>query len=613
MGASTIGRSTENVAKASALLNSLADSIEKPVIPQKFMNMNEAEKEVAATDLGTSSPSRRNKDLADILFGADVVSSPSAASEPHKPLHGLAGPDHENERAEATDALQSQAEITQATDKRTAQEPVSEAAGDSPQALDPDPGDLVREVQKRAEAAMAQLQRSMQTTRSPVQNGTPRKRINRQDISSPTLVQSSTSIDKIPTFPASPLQSPGPGPQRSGSKLSNGIRRLRNTLRSKPSTPNGEEVSPWSNDMMTSQPNPTTHQQFASSSKPSTLSPSNNGSFNGFRSTASISPPASAGPSLKTFMNRFRKKGSYENQMDMEQRNGSSSFNSSLASSSSMSPDERHGIPMPFSAPPTQIETFPRTKSYTVQSPILTRQTTDTATIHASQVSPPASPPAPNSPSDPAALRRFFDAAQDIGLGKVALDYLASVNPEWTPSTPTVIVTGNESAKNSLEENQTREDSLSPIDRVASPMSPVSDFDHTGDLGRSRSLREHQVSPPVPRRVREIAEAHGNSNNPIVRRTIIFPSANGSSTDLSTLVRKASKKAHRASAVSTQSNRSVHDRVPTPPPTKAKRQSVDSEPPVPILPSSLPWTGHAASRNLSDINMEKSNSLHDSL
>ncbi len=359
MGASTFGRSTENVAKASALLDSLADSIEKPVIPQKFMNMNEAGKGTAAADLGTSSPSRRNKDLADILFGDNVVSSAPVTSEPHPTFHELPEPVHENERAEEVANLsQSQAEIPQAADTRGGgQEPVSESPGYSPPATDPDPGDLIREVQKRAEVAMAQLQRSMQPTRSPVQNGAPRKRINRQDISSPTLVQSSTSIDKIPTFPASPMNSPGPGPQRSSSKLSNGIRRLRNTLRSKPNTPTGEEISPWSNDVSSSPPNPTPHQLFANSSKPSTLSPSNNGSFNGFRSTASISPPASAGPSLKTFMNRFRKRGSNDNQTDVEHRNGSSSFNSSLTSSSSFSPTSVMGFQCRFQ--PLQLKLTP--------------------------------------------------------------------------------------------------------------------------------------------------------------------------------------------------------------------------------------------------------------
>jgi len=68
--------------------------------------------------------------------------------------------------------------------------------------------------------------------------------------------------------------------------------------------------------------------------------------------------------------------------------------------------------------------------------------------------------------------------------------------------------------------------------------------------------------------------------------------------------------------MSAQSNRSVHDRVPTPPPpTRMKRHSVDTSPPVPTLPSSS-WTnqgGLAVPRHFPEPSLEKSGSLYDSL
>ena len=569
-----------------------------PVIPA--MNFGNTE---------TSSPSRRNKDLADIIFGSGVdygETSAGAELQQSDSTKAEASPE-KTEEAKAiggTGALQA----SSSTASQATQVPPSYPAGLSRNgsilATKPDTSDLLKEVQARTEAAMAQLHRPMNgTTRTPP-NPAQRKRINPQDISSPTLLQSSASVEKIPTFPATSPYPSSPGPQRSGSKLSFGIRRLRNTLKGKPSPPNGEEVTPWSNELPSHQQPPQTQTPQMNTYKSPLLSPKNNGSFNGFRSTTSISPPASAGPSLKTFMSRFRKKSPSDGSTEADNRYGHSSVNSSPDEMNSQMPS------MPSSAPANGVETFPKTSKPSAHPIPLFSQTVKEGNASLGQL--PFS--APTSPSDPAALKRFFEAAQDIGLGKVALDYLSSVNPEWNPSTPTVIVTNSNSAKNSLEETVPRENSVGLGDRMAYPSF---ESERSMDLTRSRSLRDYQSSPTsiLPRRVRELADAEGSSSGAIVRRTIIFPSGNGSTTDLAALVRKASKKSHRASAISTQSNRSVHDRVPTPPPSKAKRHSVDTgpEPPVPFLPSSSSWASHGASHSISESNIERSGLPHDSL
>jgi serine/arginine repetitive matrix protein 2 len=153
-----------------------------------------------------------------------------------------------------------------------------------------------------------------------------------------------------------------------------------------------------------------------------------------------------------------------------------------------------------------------------------------------------------------------------------------------------------------------------PIARQGTATATATD-EPTAKLPPSSSLR-----PPEMRRGRESANAPRSA---VLRRTLIFPSdAKAAGIDLGGLARKGSaRKSRRASAGSTLSSRSVHDRVPTPPPARSgggaaqRRFSKDTSPPVPTLPSSFPRAADALTVPLSAPAgvLEHSSSTYDSL
>lgn len=576
----------------------------------------------------SSSPGRRNKDLAEILFGptepmpqavpmaAQPTQVEAEASEDderknvHEAVHGHG---HERGEAEAEHGSESEANVYEPVSTVTpkleykalpqAELPHAtppEMAATVTAAQTPDAVDLMRQVQERADAAMAQLRRSPQQNRFPTSgSNVSRKKIHLQDISGPLLVQSSTSIDKIPTLPTSPQPQNKADNQRTV-KLSFS-KRLRNTLRSK-NAPNGDEVTPWSNDTTSSSVNNSPLVGTRNLS-PSKLSHHVIGSVNDLdvqqhSKPANISPPASAGPSLKNFMSRFRKKGPSEGTSEPEHRNGSLPAKSSDSPVLSAPPVGRTSFQLPPVAPLLGRSGSVSQVRKTV-APSLSRQPTETPTIIA-----PSSPPPP---SDTGALKQFFEAAQTLGLDQAAVnDLLVRSN--------TVKSTTSAAESNAQSESSGRPYLDAP--RAISPLVPEVFIERPpGDLGRSASTRRQSASPaPIPpRRVMELADGHGGgARNTILRRTLIFPSGNGSSTDVAALVRRASKNRKRASAMSATSSRSVHDRVPTPPPTRAKRQSQDPSPPMP----NLPWMnqpGRSPSRYTPETPVENSNSPYDSL
>lgn len=603
------GRAMDNKAKADALLSSVVDSIQHPshrtgdsedinadiVIPDPVIpDVVVVPDVVVAPDDrdSSSSPSRRNKDLADIIFGegdTDFISfSPEPPFEAEDETIGLPNgqaPAHGTEEETSPRPQPDERLADSSEDVQEASQHVFYSVPYSPHAVD-----LVRQVQEKTEAAMAQLHRSPQEMRFPsTPSNATRKRITPQDISGPRLMQSSTSVDKIPPLPTSPLGSPNLGghrPVSASSKFSFG-KRLRNTLR-RPATAGGDDSANWAIDSPTTashrSPRETSH-----SLSPSTGNLLSRGSATDLRASRSppTSPPASAGPSLKGFMSRFRRKGQTDQAMDSDYRNGSNSLGSSLTSSSSLSPFDRSTLlTTPMSAPPSNVGSF--SKAYhpgMPSSPPLNRQYTETPTSVATHSPSPASPP----PSDPTALNQLFEAARKVGIPDADISEfilsrsqsLGTPNPDRATTTPRVPQRSDSLA---VHLNGPPHES-SPSDTSPSPVAD-NHVDQSAELGRKLSQRQY-ATQATPRRVREIVDGHANVGNQVVRRTIIFPSVNGSNTDLSSLVRKASKTRRRASALSAQSNRSVHDRVPTPPPSKAKRHSTDTSPPVPILPSSV--------------------------
>lgn len=579
---------------------------------------------LGTSSLGTSSPRRRNKDLADILFGSvEDVPVPVLPELVQQPPQKQPEVREENvEEEEHEHASQDVFTDTPTADEDTSSSPVMEQRMGSPNPPVADPEDLMRQVQERTEAAMAQLQRSQQG-RSPGPGpgpGITRKKVHLQDISGPLLVQSSTSINKLPAVSTSPVKSPQSDFQRTV-KMSLS-KRLRNTLKSKGSQPNGDEVTPWTNDYTSASfsNSPRAEHHSLTPSKINVLGPGSvtdlNAQPNGQPKFSNVSPPASAGPSLKGFMSRFRKKG--QTDLENSQRNTSTSNTFSVTPSLSTPPVGRHSFSLPTSASLlSRRESISQGHANDASGPMapsMSRQPTETPTIIA-----PASPPSLSPPSDPAALKQFYQAAQSLGLDQSALNEFlarsqpaASKGPEWSSSSATTTLTRSDSAtaRPFLE-----------TPRAFSPLIPEVYVDRPpADLSRSAS-RQYASSPvsAAPRRVRQIADGHANSRNTILRRTIIFPSANGSTQDVASLVRKTSTNRRRASGLSVQSNRSVHDRVPTPPPLKVKRQSIDPFPPVPNLPSSMSGSNQGAltpspiSRLTPETPLEKSNSLYDSL
>ncbi|EJD05954.1 uncharacterized protein FOMMEDRAFT_132375 [Fomitiporia mediterranea MF3/22] len=617
--------SVESTVKANALLTSVVNSIQ-PSEPTEPVRDESEDNDLhilpsppVLAPIPTSSPGRRNKDLAEILFGVSesepVPSLPEVEPEPeHAPVQEPA-PKHEpaplDDQGRNTEEDRPRFEFPQ----RSAVPPKVEDIGltqlapnhglelTSDSGHTADSSDLIRQVQERTEAAMAQLRRSPQQGRFPIAGSQiTKKKINLQDISAPLLVQSSTSIDKIPTVSTSPLKPTHPNDGQRTVKMSLS-RRLRNTLRSKNAGPNGDEVTPWTLD--------NTSSSFTNSPQVGnrSLTPSK-GSVTDLYvqpKLTNVSPPASAGPNLKTFMSRFRKKGQQNGPMEHEQKHGLTSTMPSNAPSQSAPANGRHS----FQLPPSSAPLLSRSGSISQAvariiptAPSLSRQPTERTVVNS-----PSSPPA-SAPSEPTALRQFYEAAQSLGLDQSALnDFLARSNSSAGkhpyPST---------SAPTRYHDESPEKPSLEPI-RASSPVIPELFIQRPGadHSGNNTTLRERASSPvpaPTPRRVREIADSHGNVRNTVVRRTLIFPSTNSSTTDLASLSRKATTKSYkRASNLSVQSNRSIHERIPTPPPPKAKRQSIDPSPPVPSLPSplSLSNSGRLSSSRLTpEIPIEKS-------
>lgn len=597
---------TDNTAKANALLDAVVDSI-PPLMHQvvDIVQVNESERTHVSAP---SSPARRNKDLADILFGTDDKSSATP-----KPTQIIVAP--HDQGVEVKDSIPKELNSTvhpATVGTEGIQETIHSTISSSVRKPVPDSMDLIRQVQERTDAAMAQLHRSPQQSRPAFYGaGVSRKRINLQDISSPFLVQSSTSIDKIPTVPTSPLNSQTGLPRTTKLSFS---KRLRNTLRSKPSPPNGDEITPWTidNGSAYASGSPRLVNRNLALSKSSLLSPGSTIDLTGNK--MAISPPASAGPSLKNFMSRFRRKGQLDMTLENELRSSSPNTTSQQPSPSPSSSFRRPST-APSSAPPLLYNgTFAKNPLPDVPiSPSLSRQPTETPTLVA--LSPNTQASHATSLSDPNALKQFYDAAQNLGLDKSALnEFLArsqsrSKSPDWASTS----LGRSDSFSADNFPNAPRE--IEPPDRSTSP-APEIYVEHPVDLARKSSERQYAGSPVQTRRVREIADDHTNAGNAVVRRTLIFPSANGPPTDFSSLVRKASKARKRTSNLSAQSIRSVHDRVPTPPPSRTKRLSIDPSPPVPILPTILSPInpgGLAIPRQFPEPTLDKSNSLHDSL
>lgn len=561
----------------------------------------------SATSLADISPTRRNRDLAKVLFGLqDKDEQDTSTSEQPKavpqPSHGaVTTPISQN----TTGSLSPNA--INRPPYQLPQNPSSPRLPHTPE----EQAELARDVQRKTAAAMIALkkdpsQHNLHDTLYPV-GSISRKRVSPNQISTPTLVSASTSVDTIPLRSPSIPATSQPGPSKIGSRF----RKLRGTLRRNPSSaPSGEEVTPYPLDLRTPPATQTLHYNPTSLTTPGEpATATETGRFK----VPVPSPPASAGPGLKGFMARFRGKQRAEPSIDHDRR-GTTSIQS-VGSTTTEVPSTPHTSGMGSLAQRARPQ--PLT---TTQNPKSEEASSSSSTHHHQEVvsSPPLSPNSDLGSGDANesfAIQQLFDAASNLGLDRNKLNDLLLVRSGSTSSRSTdwTMLTRNTATPLSPRP-ESRGESRLDRDRPSTAQSHAEEANAvTASSTRKPSLRRQTGSVRRPR------EGRSDPGSAVVRRTIIFPSDyNAPALDLNALARKNSSRRRRVSAASF-SNRSIQDRVPTPPPPRsptARRFSVEASPPVPQLPRS--FTSQA--ENSLDVpasqasgSIENSNSTYDSL
>ena len=596
-------KTSEHNAKVNALLESVVDSIESPRVKSP-PSLPAPEPHVQPEPV-SSSPGRRQKALADALFGSeankDRPPTPSAATllsstAAESPRSRTQTPEVTNDSMHSMHSIPSPPSVTTLTQISTpAKSPISPGFNaSSPNVSHVDSARLAREVQQRAEAATAALRKSPSIPKMGEAASTPhysRKRINPKQISSPTLVSSSTSLDTVPL----------PSPSTTLTHKVSRFRKLTGTLRAKDASHHAhEQHSPASA--------PLPHQ-------PSRFSPTSGGQrdqsatrHHGKTLSPDPSPPTSASPGIKSFISRFRKPRAATESYGTTHRERSSPSLTTLPPSSPSYNSLPSTAQAPRSAPALQTF-FDQTTVHT------TRARAATAESKApSQVA--DSPPvldAINVQSDDLAIKQLFAAASDLGLDQKELHNLLARSPS-TSSKLTRSASATESRRGRPLPGL-REDMA---DHSPSPPVPMGRQSTDSYSNRPSHDGFRPSMENVPENVPEITLRPPRENatdNPIVRRTIILPSEPRNSTmDLNAVMRKqsAARKRRSAGANSNYSNRSIHERVPTPPPVKlvGRRFSTDGSPPVPQVPPSM---GAQSERLVIPGQLEASNSAYDSL
>ncbi|EIN07813.1 hypothetical protein PUNSTDRAFT_45295 [Punctularia strigosozonata HHB-11173 SS5] len=705
----------DKLSKAKGLLDSVIDDIESPraktrTLPESappsasVIVQSPTEPKLTPSPPHLSSPERRERDLADALFGPSSgigsLSSSLSSSEPPTSTFApssetVVSPDVLSPRSpQLPENATHAAEAPPSTPSLT---PSSHGVSPAPTTPSLSPtvnAELAYQVQLRAEAAMAALRKSPSNSKlaeAGAREPPARKRINPNQISTPRLEFASTSVDTIP------LRSPSVNSTMQqqatvAAKKSVGqrFRNLRGTLRSKNALLPPDGAAHDSHDLHSppaSAP-PLRQQEAASPSIRFHPPPASATTESGNGSKPTVpSPPASAGPGLKGFMSRFRKHRPGEPTSQAERRQPPAPLPLGTPSSSAAWPSSQP-IPVPLhearSAPAFGSSNFPSTpgaSSLAAQSPQSSQSASyafqqingppdarspvsvQSATFESAQSSPPPVPskaPASDtetgieshdsvSQADETALKQLFDAASNLGVDQAALnELLARSGSKSSRSTAWTMLSRNNSALNSSRHRRadTRESNLgnyspapsegrpsletsysrpttadtrSSLDGF-SPRSTVATEGASADLyasksgasleglgirgsqspiSRSATIRPVAVDEPTvkqPSALRSLETRKGRESmanatrSTIVRRTLIFPSdVKAAGLDLGSLSRKNSaRKSRRASAGSTYSSRSVHDRVPTPPPPRSgglRRFSKEASPPVPHLPT----------------------------
>ena len=623
-----------------ALLNSMVESIKV----QHTISLDTTP--VSTPDDKEISPStRRNRDLAQVLFGDDdeIKEEPTTATK--KPEQSTADPEPfvipnitpslptiPSSPSPLVGESSSATPLTSPSPYLLTRNPSLPKITQKPK----EEADLTREtreVQQKADAAMIALKKDpskVNLTDTVKRTPSARKRIDPSQISTPRLVSASTSVDTIPIRTPSISSNTTSGASKLGSRL----KRLRGSLRVKNVSSIDEPV-------------------FQDSKSPPNQPPYNdpaklNVSVDSMSSVAKAgrfkvpipTPPASAAPGLKGFMARFRNR---QRITEIPSQRSVPRASSPLSQVSPTLPTAQRQSDTPLAKSNASIISE-RSFSSVTPRPAGQARPMYSRFPPANPVPATASPPTSVSSSSPsqtlndsqsaAALEQLYAAANDLGVDQDALqDLLARSGSKSSRNllarNNSIQTTSRQPGTTELSEPVTAQQigyvASTSSDQTATPTSygPQSSDQQrsnyiTSDNGRvtpSEDLVLRKSSIRKPDHLRRPKEGQTDTTvNPVVRRTIIYASDSGlSASEFAAMIQRKNSSRRRRISVNSISNRSVHDRVPTPPPPKtsgARRFSADGMPPIPQLPTSL---GQAMNTNVAGGPIEKSNSTHDSL
>ena len=657
----------EQFSKASALLNSVVESIkDQPAA----LNTSTSSQQPSTEELSPNT--RRGRDLARVLFGGEEAKDEdetvrfeptrSMPSELPQPIASTSSGSSTTDPVFTPIIVATPATATtpSLSDNHSTLSPSLSPPAPPPEPAAPlvfpspylhtrnpstpripqtpqEEAELTREVQQKADAAMLALNKNPSKVNLPElrHTGSIRRRVSPSQISTPTFVSTTTSVETVP-LPASVNGNVGP------SKLGSRFRKLRGSLRAKPVVPIGEE--PSAPEVLRTPPASQTAYYDPAKLSPQVPSGPSSASDSTRFKVPVTSPPASSGPGLKGFMARFRNK----------QRM------SEMPSASPSVPLERgeHERQEPRAVSPLSpnLPLSPRSAGADPTTPKAITTPTDRSHNVVSRPAgqprpmysrfPPANPPSSPTPSSSqppatgaghasgpgsmdasqsaAALEQLFAAATNLGLDQNALNDLLARSGS-TSSRNHLLARNNSVAVSGSRPGTSNESGDVPQVAYAGSSSSEQTATPT-DYGKSL-VPDSPVTPeetvsrkPSTRRTDQLRRPRegqaDNTNSVVVRRTIIF--ANDAPEFAALIQRKTSTRRKRASATSV-SNRSLHDRAPTPPPPKSpaiRRFSADGLPPMPQLPNFLGQGGEkmlsAPSTSTAGPN-EKSNSTYDSL
>ena len=446
--------------------------------------------------------------------------------------------------------------------------------------------DLVREVQKKADAAMIALNKTSSSSVNLPEglsySSSIRRRVDRKDISMPKLVSTTHNLEALPLTKLN---------NNSTSKLSSRFRRLRGSLRVKNVASSGEEtITPAS--LGTASPNPAVSSNNSKPSESNAKPPSTAGSEQS-RFKIPLQSPVTSGPGLKGFMARFRNKQRLS-ETPVQERPMAPPTLPRPVTTVPVSPRSLDTTTpaIPVSPSERNLNTAPRSPGQTrpmySRFPPASQAATQTPTpIPPPKIQESQPPESPNTEQSRAALQLLFSAANDLGLDQNALTDLLSRSGSVTSRN--LLNRSNSAVQSSLME--TAPSGVSKVSSTASDQTTT-----PTNSSYPPSQQELKVDGPlIPddatlQKIRKSDTLRRpkdgqTENNPVVRITRIF--ANDAPELASLMNRKSPNRRKRVSTASI-SSRSVHDRVPTPPPPKAaKRFSTDRMPPVPHLPNGL--------------------------